>query len=308
MIVAVASRKASPGVTTLTTLLAAYWHEPGASRLVVEADPSGGTLAARLSTAHRLSWDPGLLSLSTTRGRIDAAALASVSQQIDEGLWVAAAPPSPDQVSASLARMGDQGASQLAAAPDIRAFVDCGRLTASSPAASLARRAALTIIVCRPRLDEVHSLAPAVVELNEAGCTLGLVCVGDGPYPPTEVASTVGIELLGVIPVDHRAAAAFDNDGLEAGRVFRRSALAATLHELAGLIGAKVAGTMAPNIDSRAPHSDLRWTPTGSAATDEPAPTSGDELPVSLAVLAARTAQAQSAEGAERVAPGAGRE
>ncbi|MCP4228448.1 MAG: ParA family protein, partial [Actinomycetia bacterium] len=70
MIVAVASRKASPGVTTLTTLLAAYWHEPGASRLVVEADPSGGTLAARLSTAHPFRWAPDFLSLATTRGRL----------------------------------------------------------------------------------------------------------------------------------------------------------------------------------------------------------------------------------------------
>ena len=302
MIIAVASRKASPGVTTLTTLLAAYWHEPGTSRLIVEADPSGGTLAARFSSAHRLSWDPGLLALSTTRSRLTGGVLSSVGQEIDEGLWVAAAPPAPDQVSVSLARMGDQGAAQLAAAPDIRAFVDCGRLTASSPAASLARRAALTILVCRPRLDEVHALAPGVTELNDAGCTLGLICVGDGPYSPVEVADTVGVELLGVLPVDDRAATAFDNDGLNAGRVFRRSPLAATMLELAGLIEARVASTMAPAPVQTAPKPPpATFTPPRiSTRPVHPPPlrpaTNDDEMPVSLAVLAARAANSQPDE------------
>jgi hypothetical protein len=345
VIIAVASRKASPGVTTLTALLAAYWHEPGASRLVVEADPSGGTLAARFSTAHRLSWDPGLLALSTSRSRLSGERLPSVAQEIEEGLWVAAAPPAPDQVSAGLARMGDQGAAQLAAAGDIRAFVDCGRLTAGSPAISLARRAALTILLCRPRLDEVHALAPAVTELNDAGCTLGLICVGDRPYTPTEVADTVGIELLGVLPVDDRAAAAFDADGLNAGRVLRRSALAATMAELAGLIGARVAATLAPapapaparapapapgravdpapeparapapapvrtskpapatftppRIAARPPAPTHRpdWSPVPEAMPVAANPPADDgEVPVSLAVLAARQAKTEAEE------------
>ena len=243
MIIAVASRKASPGVTTLTALLAAYWYEPGATRLIIEADPSGGTLAARWSAAHGLTWDPGLLTLSSTRSRLETALLPTVSQQIGDGLWAAPAPPAPEQVAVSLARMGDAGAAALAAAAGLRVFVDCGRLWRSSPALALAQRAALTVLVCRPRLDEIHALVPAVTELAEVGCTLGLVCLGDGPYRPVEVAQTIGVELLGVLPVDHRAAAALDQDGFGAGRALRRSPLAQGAEELAGLVLARSTST-----------------------------------------------------------------
>jgi hypothetical protein len=108
----------------------------------------------------------------------------------------------------------------------------------------LAKRAALTILACRPRLDEVHALMPAVTELAGAGCTLGLVCVGDGPYSPTEIARAARIELLGAIPDDHRAAAEFDEHGLAAGRAFRRSRLAATVTELAGLVRSRCASNL----------------------------------------------------------------
>lgn len=236
MIVAVASRKASPGVTTLTALLGSYWYEPDAERLVIEADPSGGTLAARWSGSHGLSWDPGLLALSTTRQALDASMLDAVSQPIADSVWVAAAPPGPDQVVAGLARLGDSGSAALARAAGIVAFADCGRLGSSSPALPLARRAALTILVCRPRLDEVHALAPAVGELTDAGCALGLVCIGDGPYAPSEVARTLSVDLLGALPADERAAAAFERHGLGAGRVFQRSTLVRRAEELAGLV------------------------------------------------------------------------
>lgn len=329
MIVALASRKASPGTTTLTALLAAYWYEPGSERLVVEADPSGGTLAARWSNAHGLSWDPGLLSLSTTRSRLDAGLLPSISQPLADAFWVAAAPPAPDQVRACLARMGDTGAAALAGAADLATFVDCGRLTSSSPALPLAQRAAMTILVCRPRLDEVHALVPAVSELSQAGCSLGLVCVGDGPYPPSEVARTLATDLLAVLPVDDRACAALDREGFRAGRVLRRSALVRAVEELAGLIRSRCAGALevvmelhavpardvpppvpAERVLGLAAPDDAVPVPSGIEASDEGhagdlpdesterpesetvRPGEGavdhDELPVSLAMLAAR--------------------
>ena len=241
MIIAVASRKASPGVTSLTAWLAESWSEPGVTRLIVEADPSGGSLAARWSVAHRLTWDPGLLTLSTSRTPLDAASLPLLTQPLAEGLVVAAAPPAPDQVVGALIRWGDRGATELAGVPAIRAFVDCGRLNASSPALAFALRAALTVLVCRPRLDEVHALVSAVAELTRAGCTLGLVCVGDEPYHPAEIARAAGVELLGVIPVDVRAAAVFDRDGFKSGRIFRRSRLAHTVAELTELVRSRCA-------------------------------------------------------------------
>lgn len=245
MIIAVASRKASPGVTSLTAWLADLWSEPGVTRLIVEADPSGGSLAARWSSAHGLTWDPGLLTLSTSRSALAADTLGALTQRLTDGVLVAAAPPAPEQVIGALARWGDRGAAELAAAEGVRAFVDCGRLTAASPALTLARRAALTVLVCRPRLDEVNALVPAVAELTAAGCTLGLVCVGSEPYLPAEIANAAGIPLLGVLPVDIRAAAVFDRDGLDSGRPFRRSALAQTAAELTEYIRSRAVEILA---------------------------------------------------------------
>jgi hypothetical protein len=278
MIVAFGSRKASPGVTTLTSMLAAYWSELDVLRLIVEADPSGGTIAARWCAAHDLSWDPGLVAMSAHRGRLGAAALQTTSQPLATGLRVAAAPPSPQQVTAALVSMGEKAAASLAGAPEVRAFVDCGRLTAGSAAMPIARRAALTVLLCRPTLEEIHTLMPGVTELRDAGCTLGLLVVGDGPYHPTEIADKAGIELLGHLPNDPRAAADWDNDGLNAGRHVRRSLLARTVSDLGVLIAARCAHVMVP---------DALLTETAQVTTIPAPPSPPTSEPVGFAALLA---------------------
>ncbi|MEL7155005.1 MAG: hypothetical protein AAFN30_00245 [Actinomycetota bacterium] len=298
MLVAVASRKGSPGVTTLAALLAAHWPAPPTTRLVVEADPSGGSLAARWSVAHGLTWDPGLLTLSTNRRPIGADLLPSTAQPVADGLWVAAAPPGADQVAAGLRRLADGGAAGLASAPDLVTVVDCGRLGAGSPSMPLARRAALVVMVCRPRLDEVHALLPAVGELRQAGCELALVTVGDRPYDPAEVAQAVGVELLGVVPVDERAAAAFDRDGLAAGRALQRSRLVGAVEDVVSRIQARCADLVDPGLSAPppalgptapspryqpsaapAPAPSRPLTDTESVGLDAPGPGRGAETP-----------------------------
>ncbi len=275
MIIAVASRKASPGVTSLTAWLADFWTEPGVTRLIVEADPSGGSLAARWSSAHSLTWDPGLLTLSTSRSVLAADTLEPLTQRLTGGVLVAAAPPAPEQVIGALTRWGDRGAAELAAAEGVRAFVDCGRLTAASPALTLARRAALTVLVCRPRLDEVNALVPAVAELTAAGCTLGLVCVGSEPYLPAEIANAAGLPLLGVLPVDLRAAAVFDRDGLDSGRPFRRSALAQTAAELTEYVRSRAAEILTGSDRVEAARPPAADPPGDDLPAPEPAPRPG---------------------------------
>lgn len=285
MIIAVASRKASPGVTSLTAWLADQWSEPGVTRLIVEADPSGGSLAARWSSAHGLTWDPGLLTLSTSRSVLSADTLEPLTQRLTGGVLVAAAPPAPEQVVGALTRWGDRGAAELAAAEGVRAFVDCGRLTATSPAFTLARRAALTVLVCRPRLDEVNALVPAVAELTAVGCTLGLVCVGSEPYLPAEIANAAGVPLLGVLPVDTRAAAVFDRDGLDSGRSFRRSALAQTAAELTEYVRSRAAELLAgpgPAQAASGPATELQGDPTAPSPGPPPAPADDSAHDVAL--------------------------
>ena len=177
---------------------------------------------------------------------LDTEAIRGVSQRLADDLYVAAAPPAPHQVSAALTAMGDKAAASLAAAPELRAFVDCGRLTAMSPALPLAQRAAMTILLCRPNLEEIHTLLPGIAELREAGCSLGLVVVGDGPYHPGEIAENAEIDLLGHLPNDPRAAAAWSTDGLVAGRRVGGSMLARTVSDLAVLIADRCAHVIAP--------------------------------------------------------------
>jgi len=247
MIVAVASRKASPGVTTLTALLAGFWQEPDVLRVIVEADASGGTLAARWNSAHDLSWDPGLLAMSAMRGQLDGDSLRTVTQPLAENVCLAAAPPGPGQIESALMALGDKGAAALAAAPGVRVFVDCGRLSPSRPAVALARRAALTIVVCRPNLDEVYAVQPGIRELQDAGCTVGLVCVGEGQYHPTEIAESCQVDLVGVVPDDERAATAFNTDGFSAGRSFSKSQLARRMGELASHVQVGCAQSLVPH-------------------------------------------------------------
>ncbi len=63
-LIAVASAKGSPGATTLTLALGLA-RPPARGCLIVEADPDGGSLAARLG----LSYEPGLVELAAAARR-----------------------------------------------------------------------------------------------------------------------------------------------------------------------------------------------------------------------------------------------
>ncbi len=292
MIIAVASRKASPGATTLTTLLAGYWSEPDALRVIIEADVSGGTLAARWNAAHNLSWDPGLLAMSATRGQLDIESLTRVTQPLTDDVVVAAAPPRPGQIAAALTALGDKGAARLAGASGVRAFVDCGRLGTASPAITLARRAALTIVVCRPILEEIHALQPGIGELHDAGCVVGLVCIGEGDYHPTEIAESCQTELVGVIPEDQRAAHALNRDGFAAGRVFAKSVLAKRVAELTTSVQARCAEVVVPHVAA----SDTSHIDEQSSAGREPGEPRADRVGFASLVEQGTTAP-DSADG-----------
>jgi hypothetical protein len=231
MMISITSRRASPGATTLACLLAAWWDEDGATRLLLEADESGGILAPRLKDPHGLTWQPGLIELATLP-EPDLAGVLANSQPLNDLVQAVAAPPGSAQVINALNALGDEGASKLSAIDDLRAFVDCGRLTRSGGALHLARRSVVTIIVCRPELEEIHSMLAGVVELRDAGCHLGLVVSGDGPWPPTEIAERAQVPLLGVLPDDPKAARLLARDGLIRSRRLNRTALARAMDEL----------------------------------------------------------------------------
>ena len=77
--------------------------------------------------------------------------------------------PAPAQAEACLRALGEPAASAIRRA-DVNAVVDCGRLHPSSPALPWAWAAERTLLVVRPRLDEVVALRPLAERLAAVGC------------------------------------------------------------------------------------------------------------------------------------------
>jgi len=231
---AVAGGKGAPGATTLTTLLAWCWPDRGRPRVVVEADPEGGVLAARWHDVVGITHEPGLLSLAAARDGSPEERLHRHAQAVHEGLELVAGPPGPAQAEACLRALGAPAARAIA---DVEVFVDCGRLHPGSPALPWAQAAGRTLVVVRPQLDQVIGLRGIGDRLHGVGVEAALVCVGDRPFDPVEVAAHADLPLLGVVPVDPAAAVALTERGL-IDRRLRRSRLVRAVERLAVLLAA----------------------------------------------------------------------
>lgn len=240
-VVAVASAKASPGATTLALALAATWPAAGLTGgrvVVVEADPDGGSLAARFG----LGYEPGLASLAAAaRHGLDEETLLAHLQPLGERLWLLCGPASAQRASTALASAADRLANRVSTLADTAVVVDVGRLSTGSPALPLARGADVCLLVARPRLDEVQHLAWRARALVDTGCRVGLVCVGDRPYPPVDVAASAGLPLAGVVADDARGAEALCG-GPARERVLRRLPLWRTATELSAALAVRLSG------------------------------------------------------------------
>jgi MinD-like ATPase involved in chromosome partitioning or flagellar assembly len=246
-IFAIGSLHGSPGATTLALGLAAAWPTAvGRDRLVVEADPDGGVLAARFGSLRADRTLADLAASLTVRRSFTADRLFEHTRTVGETMPVLVAPPSADETHRALHTAGEMLAAGLASAGDLDALVDVGRITARSPAAPLARRAVVTVLVVRPTFEEVASLTARVGELRRTGIDPSLVVVGSRPYEPHEVADAAGLPLLGVIPEDPSAAAGV-NGAPGTDRRLRRSIFWRSLHELASQLPRFAAPPVVPS-------------------------------------------------------------
>jgi len=95
-VIAVTSAKHSPGATTLALSMVAAWAgdpaRDGRPAVLVEADPAGGDLAARIG----LSRDRGTASLAASSRRPDGPLdVAAHAQALPAGGWLVAGPSAP---------------------------------------------------------------------------------------------------------------------------------------------------------------------------------------------------------------------
>ncbi len=180
----------SCAVTTLSVALAGTW--PDRRRvLLVEADPAGGTLAAGAGWLE----EPGLVSLATAARRGgDAQMLWGHCQQMAGGRAVLAGPASADEAASALGLLGPL-LSRLGEL-DADVVVDCGRLDPGSAALALWEGAERSVLVARPRIADLQAVATWLERRLMSVGRLGLVAVGDGPYPDEEIAVALGAEVL----------------------------------------------------------------------------------------------------------------
>ena len=269
-IFAVASLHGSPGATTLAVGLAAAWPEAtGRDRLVVEADPDGGVLAARFASLRADRTLADAAAALAVRRRFDRDRLLEQTRLVWASLPVLVAPPSADETQRALHTAGELLAAGLAGAADLDAIVDLGRLTAHSAALPLARRAVVTALVVRPRFEDVALLTARVRELRAVDVAPSIVVIGTAPYAPREIADAAGAPLLAVLPNEPQTAAVLGGSGGNDRRL-RRSLLWRTIAELAS----QLPGLAAPPVVD-APHTAANGSNEGEhVRSEEPAVTS----------------------------------
>ena len=207
MIVVIGSGKASPGVSTLAAGLVA---SAGKGAVLVEADPDGGSIAP----SWQLSVDVGMQQIAAETGRgLRADVVPQALQPLAGGpAQVLVAPTDPGMARSVLGLAARPLSSVMGGLGD-PVVIDVGRAGRASPVWPLVESADLAVVVCRPRLPEVAAAAHRCEELASAVERVALVCVGDSPYAPDEVAGFAGVSLLGVVANDPAGAGAFASTG-----------------------------------------------------------------------------------------------
>lgn len=223
-LIALASVKASPGVTTTALALAATWKS-AERRLLVEADPSGGDLGLWLG----LPAAAGLAGLAAAARRGHDGDLPwRHARELTGGTHLVTAPAGADQAAACVAALTTAGLpEELADAPE-PVLADCGRLYPGSPAIALAAAAAVTLLVIRPRVSELAHLEPRIRGLEQAGLRLALVLAPDDrrqpsepSYPADEIAATFGVPVQATLPADPRTVNELARHAVDSGPVRR---------------------------------------------------------------------------------------
>jgi len=234
------SAKGSPGVTTTVLALAARWSEHR-EPFVVEADPAGGDMVARLASLEGqtggLRDTPSTVQLAAASRRgLNSTTLLEHSQRLP-GLGEVRALLSPASAFASTTALGElvnaDLAGHLAALSGHDVLVDAGTIHPASPMLTVLRSIRWLNIVARPTLESILHTRELVTALGAMGVRCAVVVIGDRPYSPIDVAEATGTHLLGSLPSDPIGAAALAGEArspkiLGRSRLIRSAAVIAS--------------------------------------------------------------------------------
>ena len=241
-VIALTSASGSPGVTTTALGLSLLWPRPV---LLVEADPTGGSGLLSGFFRGTREYDSGLIELALSSYDITDA-LPSVVQPIEgSGARFIAGTRSHAQ-SAGLRDLWQPLAGALA---DLDAtgqdvIVDAGRLGLAGAPEPLLANADMSLLVTRttlPALAAARSWCETVTKAAAWRDACGLL-VGEGqPYSRKEVASVLGLPVLGAV-ADDRDSAAVYHRGAAPPRRFETGPMVRSLRAMIEAIQARIAG------------------------------------------------------------------
>jgi MinD-like ATPase involved in chromosome partitioning or flagellar assembly len=152
--IAIASDKGAPGVTTAALALAAVWPRPV---LLAECDPAGGDVAYRFPAADGGPLDPrrGVLSLAVAARRgIAPEQVWQHVQKVHGNLDLLAGVTNAEQGAGLNVLWGPIGKA-LAGLAFADVIADCGRLGADGPVYDLLAEATTVVLVTRPKVGDV---------------------------------------------------------------------------------------------------------------------------------------------------------
>ena len=184
-LIAIASDKGAPGVTTAALALAAVWPRPV---LLAECDQAGGDLVYRFPAAGGGHLDPrrGVLSLAVVARRgMQPQQVWEHVQKLHGGLDVLAGVTNAEQ-GAGLSLLWGPIGKALAALPQADVIADCGRLGADGPLYDLLIEATTVVLVSRVHVadvirlrDRAAAFAAAAQSRGRRGFGVGVVVVAE---------------------------------------------------------------------------------------------------------------------------------
>ena len=191
-VIAVGSVRGSPGATLLALDIARFI--PG-DTLLIEADPDGGCLAARLDLAVK----PGLTELAgAARVGIAAGDLWRFAQPTEHGVAVVVAHPAAEPVQAALrAAVNHVGSSLSSLGQPV--VIDVGRLRPGSPALGFAALADHLVISSDNSVEAIVALTHRATLLRTLASTF-VVLGSSKPYSSADVSAASGQLVWGVVP------------------------------------------------------------------------------------------------------------